>query len=368
MRIALSLLALRPGQVGGAETYVRQMVEYLPQVSPGDEFVLVVDRDVDGRGRGARLAQAGRSVLRPPGRGPAGARGLHALEGGRAGGGPSRHSARTSSSSRSSRSSRPGSRRPSVLTVVDVQYLFHPENFGPFDRTFRPRVYPRSLRAARHVIAISEFTRRTLIEACAVAPEKVTAVPLGFTPSDMAGVEPYPIGAPYLYYPAATFPHKDTTRSCGRCPRSTRRGELRHRLVLTGARTRHWKAAPAPRPRAGLEGVRASTGGSSPASRWTRSTRARRRWSSRAGTRASGCRSWRPRHFGKRIVTSRLPVFDEIGVPARLQIDFGNPEALLAALRDPGPWSLLRRPNTWMETAARSLDVLRSVARSSTPA
>ena len=36
MKLALSLLSLRPGQVGGAETYVRQLVARLPGVAaPG---------------------------------------------------------------------------------------------------------------------------------------------------------------------------------------------------------------------------------------------------------------------------------------------------------------------------------------------
>ena len=47
MRIALSLLSLRPGQVGGAETYVRALVRHLPGVAGGDELLLVLDRDLD---------------------------------------------------------------------------------------------------------------------------------------------------------------------------------------------------------------------------------------------------------------------------------------------------------------------------------
>jgi len=47
VRIALSLLSLRPGQVGGAETYVRALVRHLPAVAGGDELLLVLDRDLD---------------------------------------------------------------------------------------------------------------------------------------------------------------------------------------------------------------------------------------------------------------------------------------------------------------------------------
>ena len=64
-----------------------------------------------------------------------------------------------------------------------------------------------------------------------------------------------------------------------------------------------------------------------------------------------------------RIVTSRLEVFDEIGVPPQAQVDFADPDALLAALRRPGPTVLLRAPLTWRDAAERTLAVLRRAAR-----
>ena len=75
--------------------------------------------------------------------------------------------------------------------------------------------------------------------------------------------------------------------------------------------------------------------------------------------------------FRKKVVTSRLPVFDELGVPPERQIDFGDPDALLAALRLPGPTILSHPPATWRECAARTLAVMRSAggaARTSDPA
>ena len=366
MRIALSLLALRPGQVGGAETYVRRMVEYLPQVAPGDELVLVVDRDVDGE---VEAPGWRKEVVPLSARQVVAQRVLEAYTPWRAAALEARFADLGADVFLFPQQSIFPARvtTPAVLTVVDVQHVFHPENLGPFDRTFRSRVYTRSLRAAAHVLAISEFTRRTLIRACAVAPEKVTAVPLGFTPSDIGGVEPYPIAAPYLYYPAATFPHKGHEQLMRTLSALHARGEFRHRLVLSGARTRHWRRVQRLVRSLGLEEIVEHVGFVSP----------EKVDALYAGAETVvfpsryegfGLPIVEAAHFGKRIVTSRLPVFEEIGVPARLQVDFGNPEEVLAALRDPGPWSLLRRPNTWRETAARSLDVLRSVARSSTPA
>jgi hypothetical protein len=43
---------------------------------------------------------------------------------------------------------------PTVLTVVDIQHVMYPERFGLFDRTFRARVYSRSMARAARIIAI----------------------------------------------------------------------------------------------------------------------------------------------------------------------------------------------------------------------
>src|SRR5438477_306851 len=67
--------------------------------------------------------------------------------------------------------------------------------------------------------------------------------------------------------------------------------------------------------------------------------------------------------WGKKIVTSRLEVFSEIGVPARFQIDFSDPDQLLAALRLPGPTVLEKRPHGWEECARATLRELRRAAQ-----
>src|SRR5512137_470440 len=46
MRIAVSLLSLRPGLVGGAETYVRALLRHLPAAAGGDELVAVMDEEL----------------------------------------------------------------------------------------------------------------------------------------------------------------------------------------------------------------------------------------------------------------------------------------------------------------------------------
>jgi glycosyltransferase involved in cell wall biosynthesis len=76
--------------------------------------------------------------------------------------------------------------RRSVVTVHDLALFRHPETFNRWSRLYGPRLIPRVLRAACRVIAVSEFTRRELVEILAVPPDKIRVVPNGvddlFTP------------------------------------------------------------------------------------------------------------------------------------------------------------------------------------------
>src|SRR6266516_156851 len=66
---------------------------------------------------------------------------------------------------------------PLVVTVHDLAVLRHPEAFNRWTRTYSPRVVPGVLRAAQRVIAVSQFTRRELVELLGVPDEKIRVVP-----------------------------------------------------------------------------------------------------------------------------------------------------------------------------------------------
>src|SRR5438094_7953576 len=68
-------------------------------------------------------------------------------------------------------------RLPLVVTVHDLAVLRHPEAFNRWTRSYSPRAVPRVLRAARQVIAVSEFTRRELIELLGVPEARIHVVP-----------------------------------------------------------------------------------------------------------------------------------------------------------------------------------------------
>jgi glycosyltransferase involved in cell wall biosynthesis len=79
---------------------------------------------------------------------------------------------------------------PLVVTVHDLAVLRHPRAFNRWSRFYGPRVVPRVLAAARRVIAVSEFTKRELIELLRVPEDKIRVVPNGvdgtFTPEGPA--------------------------------------------------------------------------------------------------------------------------------------------------------------------------------------
>jgi glycosyltransferase involved in cell wall biosynthesis len=79
---------------------------------------------------------------------------------------------------------------PLVATVHDLAVFRHPEAFNRWTRTYSPHVVPRVLAAARRIVAVSEFTRRELIELLRVPDEKIRVVPNGvdeeFTPGGPA--------------------------------------------------------------------------------------------------------------------------------------------------------------------------------------
>jgi glycosyltransferase involved in cell wall biosynthesis len=79
------------------------------------------------------------------------------------------------------------SRTPLVVTVHDVAVLRHPDTFPAWTRLYAPRAVPRVLRAAARVIAVSEFTKRELIELLGVAEEKIRVVPNAVEPEFAPG-------------------------------------------------------------------------------------------------------------------------------------------------------------------------------------
>jgi glycosyltransferase involved in cell wall biosynthesis len=66
---------------------------------------------------------------------------------------------------------------PLVVTVHDLAVLRHPQTFNRWTREYSRLALPRVARAATRLIAVSEFTKRELLELLDVPEEKVRVIP-----------------------------------------------------------------------------------------------------------------------------------------------------------------------------------------------
>ncbi len=68
-------------------------------------------------------------------------------------------------------------RLPLVVTVHDLALFRHPEAFNRWSRLYGPSVIPRVLRAARRIVAVSDFTRRELVDLLHLPEERIRVIP-----------------------------------------------------------------------------------------------------------------------------------------------------------------------------------------------
>ena len=80
-----------------------------------------------------------------------------------------------------------GLRGPSVVTIHDLHFEHDPSVMGLLDRVTFKAVVPRAVRKADHVLAVSERTKRDVVELYGVSPDKVTVTPHGVDPAFAPG-------------------------------------------------------------------------------------------------------------------------------------------------------------------------------------
>ena len=80
-----------------------------------------------------------------------------------------------------------GLRGPSVVTIHDLHFEHDPSVMGLLDRVTFKAVVPRAVRKADHVLAVSERTKRDVVELYGVPDEKVTVTRHGVDPAFAPG-------------------------------------------------------------------------------------------------------------------------------------------------------------------------------------
>jgi glycosyltransferase involved in cell wall biosynthesis len=78
-------------------------------------------------------------------------------------------------------------RAPAVVTIHDLSFEHGGEAMGRMDRMLFRAFVPRSVRAAKRVITVSERTKRDLVDLYGVPEEKITVTPHGVDPAFSAG-------------------------------------------------------------------------------------------------------------------------------------------------------------------------------------
>jgi glycosyltransferase involved in cell wall biosynthesis len=224
--VGISLLTLVPGQLGGTETYVRELTRalaahgelayrvYVPPVAAGA-----------GNGLPEEVVPEYRTARTLPQRFAA-----MALAGARQG--PLRRRLLAADLVHYPLTiPLPDDRRPHVLTLQDVLHLDRPELFPRWESTLRRLAYDRPARRAARVIVPTRFSADRVERRLGVPAERLRVIHHGIdhgrlTPGDGAR-------EPLLLYPARPWPHKNHPRLLEAFALLRReRPELR--LVLTG--------------------------------------------------------------------------------------------------------------------------------------
>ena len=226
VRVGISLLTLAPGDLGGSETYARQLVRALSSVGTLEYAVFVPSRAKDAAGRLPAIEVKEPPVAR---RGPLRIAGM-ALSTFRSRKVQTKldtvdvvHYALTVPLPRTS--------TPTVVTLHDVQHRDLPDFFGPARRSFRRVAYDRATKSAGAVIVTSEFVRGRALDQLALDPTRVHVVPHAINHTLFKQGEEE--REPFLLYPARAWPHKNHARLFEAFA-ILRKHDPKLRLVLTG--------------------------------------------------------------------------------------------------------------------------------------
>lgn len=70
-------------------------------------------------------------------------------------------------------------RCPGIVTIYDLSFITQPGAHKVLNRTYLGAMARHACARARHIITISEFTKREVVDHFGVDPRKITAIPLG---------------------------------------------------------------------------------------------------------------------------------------------------------------------------------------------
>lgn len=216
MRIGVNTLFLIPGEVGGTETYLREVLLAMAGISAGIEWILFTNRENDNYLRQIFGSFPHFSFHPLP---------LRAMN----------RYARIIREQidlplRAARSNvdilwSPGytapffSHCPQAVTIPDMQYRRYPEDLTPLARLATDILVRMAARCCHRIIAISEFSRREILNFTDAREDSVRAIPLAADPAFARPIPEdirrqklkalLPSEKPFILCVANTYPHKN---------------------------------------------------------------------------------------------------------------------------------------------------------------
>ncbi len=219
MNIGINLVGFIPGAIGGVETYIRNLINCLQKIDHYNDYVLLCDdhyaKEFELFNRSFRMQSINytqpslmwllRGVLRN-------AVNIDILR-------PVYNRLELDVIHHPFSILNPMETRiPAVLTFLDMQHEYFPQFFSPREMKMRKEFYRPSAEQATRIIAISSHVKSSLVERYGISSEKIDVVYLGcddrykkYDDEDMLHTIrlKYGLDRPFMYYPAATWPHKN---------------------------------------------------------------------------------------------------------------------------------------------------------------
>jgi len=244
MKIALNATAFLPGQMGGMETYFRNLFQALQDVDKNNDYALLCDTNymkelpifnLNFKTVACNYTKPScmwflRSVIRHT-------TGIDILR-------PIINRLRVDVIHHPFSFLNPLHYTiPSVLTFHDMQHEFFPEYFSSYEMKVRGEFYRPSAEQATRIIAISEHVKMCLVKKYEIVPDKIDVVYFGYDPrhrivEDLEAKENlrlrYGLHKPFMYYPAATWPHKNHKRLLAALKLMKEEHRFDGQLVLSG--------------------------------------------------------------------------------------------------------------------------------------
>ncbi len=130
---------------------------------------------------------------------------------------------------------------PVAVYVADIQYEYLPECFSADQLAWRRERIPESVNLADAVMTCSHFSAACMRDRLGADEDKLHVIPVGGFPEDeirganrMAqSVPEFSAGQPFIFYPAADWPHKNHETLLRAVAKLVERGRPEH-LALTG--------------------------------------------------------------------------------------------------------------------------------------